>query len=714
MAKYTKKIYATEVTNKLKTWLVGPRVRWEERVHENPEGGWIYDWFYGYELIYPTTLGEIIPFGSYLWHGHFSDGYFTEIYRAPVYISLGDHGIDLKKYDVTDVEFTFFSPKTTIETFSVSMDSGGLATLSRISRGENSVNLSTNQIGNIITINAESILSPNVYRRLATEDFTEENPYIYMNTVRERSDINNAEIYSTTADQDKKPYVIVHYKDKAPKKPSGLVPEGETINPRDKIRFSWVHNAIDGNPQKAFELQYTDNKGTTKTIKEESVNQFKELPANTFQGTGSVRWQVRTQAIDGEWSEWMVASFYLGILPQQAPIPISPINQYVMQDERVRFEWSFRGSSTSEKQTKAAIRYSADNGDTWKITTIRTSNEYYSFPLDTFPTGVVLWQVKTTNDHDEESPYSEMVKFTIIGKPGTPKITNISKTLRPKLTWDSNEQKTYQIILEKGEVVFDSGLLTGSTIKTFELPFYIQNGEYRYKVRIGNEYNILSNWAESKFEVKAKKGSDLPLILYNDYDSVVISLSDIPINTIIYRDGKAIGKTQNNELYFDYSCHNHKKHKYQLVSYSKNNLNYSESDIMIGHCSFRGATIAPYDNLKDYVHLQLGINDIPQTGVVSGIQASMNYYDGRLYPVMESSGSRSTIETCKYYIDSIEMVLKFNEFINNAKVLLYRSNDGRNYYGNITSIEYKPLNVGGYEVSFSITRTDYERVIELD
>lgn len=521
-----------------------------------------------------------------------------------------------------------------------------------------------------------------------------------------------AEIHSSR-NPTNKPYVTIIYDDVPPEKPSSLYPSGITLNPRDVVRFSWLHNSKENLQQKGFTLEYSTNGGGTwTTVSQTTSNQYYDMPANTLPSTGNVMWRVKTLDDNNSESEYSTASFTLGVVPQKAPIPISPISQYLDENKPIRFEWSFVGGSPSETQSKFDLQYSTNGGSSWTTKTLTTSNTFYELPAGTFSGGNVTWRVRTYNNWNEVSPYSENKSFTVIGSPPIPLISSVSNSARPTVTWQSTNQHLYELqILKDNKIIFDTGSIPSTSDRSFKLPIYLADGNYFVKLRIANEYNLYSEWAEKSFIISTVKPIKPIIDVFSDEYSVTIKTSNTSLKTLVYRDNIYIGEVINNH-FTDCTGENNKEYQYFIRTIDSNE-SFSDSDIKLAKCKFRGNTLALADEpgafIKEFIKLRFGYNSRPKKSNQFGVNANLTYYDGRKYPVAEYSEFNNRVKSLTFFVRTIEEVEAIEKMIEARRTFLYRNNNGKNIYGAIFDISYEE-DIFGYEISFTITQTDYRGV----
>lgn len=503
-----------------------------------------------------------------------------------------------------------------------------------------------------------------------------------------------------------KPYIEVTYDDIAPDKPSSLYPNGITLSTRDTIRFAWTHNSREELQQKGFELQYSTDGGTTwTTVSQTTANQFYDMPPNTLPLQGSVTWKVRTIDGNDEVSEYSTASFTLGIIPQKVPIAIAPIGQYIDENDPITFEWRFMGGSAGEYQTKFDLEYSTDNGYTWITVSQVSQNTYYQIPAKTLQTGNVLWRVRTYNNWDEVSPYSENKSFTIIGSPPIPLITNVTNSGKPTITWQSVEQQVYELqIIQSENVIFDTGSVYSINAREFKLPLYLKDGNYRARLRIYNQYNLPSPYAEKNFTIFTVKPEKPQIEIFSGEYTITIKGYNLSEIGMVFRDNIFIGQLENG-IFIDSTAENNKEYQYFIRSVN-NEDNFEDSDIKLAYCSFNGTTLALNSNPSDFIKLKYGLNSNPVKSGQFNVSVNLQNFDGREYPIVEFSEFSNKSKTFKFYIKAREDLIKLINMIKARELFILRDTDGTNIIGAITDISFdENVILGGYEIGFTIMQT---------
>lgn len=510
------------------------------------------------------------------------------------------------------------------------------------------------------------------------------------------------ELYSHR-DATRAPYIELVYDDYPPEKPSGLTPTSETLNPRAIIRFAWKHNSPEGVAQKSFELQWSSNGGSSwTTVNQTSTNEYYDMPASTLPTSGTITWRVRTIDLNDSISDYNTATFTAGVVPQKSPIPISPIGAYKNRALAIRFEWVFVGGATGETQSKFDFGYSTNNGNTWTTISQTTSAQYYELPANSLNIGSVAWRVRTYNEYNEVSPYSEGKYFAVIGTPGAPLISTITNTARPLILWTSSDQMLIDLeITQNDEIVYKTGLLATNN-KSHKVSEYLDDGNYTVKIRISNAFEMWSSWAEKSFTISTVKPTKPVVTLEEEGYFLTLAIGNTSDINLVYRDGELIGEAKHG-IYKDYTGANNHEYSY-IVRVIDNNDNYNESDPIIGAVSFKGNTIAVQSSPEDILIIKNGFNGPISKSNEFNTSVSFVSFDGRELPVAEYHGKRTRSKTIAAFFSKEERD-KFHSMLLRLEPLIFRDNDGDVITGVITGLQ-SSKNFFGYESSFTINEIE--------
>lgn len=490
------------------------------------------------------------------------------------------------------------------------------------------------------------------------------------------------------------PYAIVEYGFNKPKSADSLTPDNKTVNPRIPIRFTWNTKIA----QTVYELSYSINGGSYKTITKTTVDRFYNMPADTIKDfSGSVNWKVRVKDESDTWSDYQEASFTLGVPEQIAPRLIYPTGSYIKNTEPLEFSWAFV-TDTIEEQKSYELQYRINNGD-WKSISEETSRTNYTLnDIRSFGTSTGQWRVRVTNNYGEESQWSEIGKFQVYGVPPRPQIVSVSNKNLPTIKWYSDQQEMFRIrIIDKdNNCIYDSDFILDYANKEFKIPKIINNGKYTFTLTIKNKYGIDSEKAEltQEIEVINKKEVDFN-IFKSDYFLELVSKES---NFSVIRDGKTIGKSKDG-VFKDYTGANGKYYDYQIMIESDDEINLSK--VIKAKVDFIGCTLANINNLSDFIVLRYNVDNLPGRSLEISINANEIEIEGSKYPFIEYG---DTVLDQKSYDFFIKDKVKLTNMIERKEEFLLRDYYGDNICGVIKNIGLNK-NRFGYELNFTILRT---------
>lgn len=489
-------------------------------------------------------------------------------------------------------------------------------------------------------------------------------------------------------------YAIVEYGFNKPKSADSLTPDNKTVNPRTPIRFTWNTKIA----QTVYELSYSINGGSYKTITKTTVDRFYNMPADTIKDfSGSVNWKVRVKDESDTWSDYQEASFTLGVPEQIAPRLIYPTGSYIKNTEPLEFSWAFV-TDTIEEQKSYELQYRINNGD-WKSISEETSRTNYTLnDIRSFGTSTGQWRVRVINNYGEESQWSEIGKFQVYGVPPRPQIVSVSNKNLPTIKWYSDQQEMFRIrIIDKdNNCIYDSDFILDYANKEFKIPKVINNGKYTFTLTIKNKYGIDSEKAEltQGIEVINKKEVDFN-IFKSDYFLELVSKES---NFSVIRDGKIIGKSKDG-VFKDYTGANGKYYEYQIMVESDDEISLSK--VIKAKVDFIGCTLANINNLSDFIVLRYNVDNLPGRSLEISINANEIEIEGEKYPFIEYG---DTVLDQKSYDFFIKDKVRLTNMIEKKEEFLLRDYYGDNICGVIKNIGLNK-NRFGYELNFTILRT---------
>ena len=482
---------------------------------------------------------------------------------------------------------------------------------------------------------------------------------------------------------------------------TGVSPNGGVVDSRNPILMQWNHNSIFGGIQEEFTLEYSiDNWTTKETITEETSRQNYTFPALFFDGEIVVDWRIKTvDSIYQNESNFFEAKFTTGMTAQRPPTILSPYGEYLDVVDDTIFEWIFMGHP-GEFQTKYEINWSRNGGATWFNIINESSNDYHIVLGNTFTTGTITWRIRTWNNYDEISPWSEVKSFYLIGRPATPVITDVSNRTKPTIKWTADTQQVYELDILQGQtLIYTSGKI--ASLSTFEhfIDKYLANGSYKARLRVKNQYDLWSAYGERNFIIN-RDSPDAPIInvISGEYQ-VTITATGLSEKSYVYRDNILLGDISN--IYEDYTGVNNKEYEY-FVRTINDEGNFTDSVKRIGKCSFRGNTLALEKEPSDFLLLKFNLSNKPDKSINASVDGKIMKFDGREYSTFEFDDSKSFDKTVTFNIED-EPLSKLIQLINNKTTLIYRDYFEENIYGVVQKVA-ATKSVLGYIVEFTIIK----------
>lgn len=493
-------------------------------------------------------------------------------------------------------------------------------------------------------------------------------------------------------------FVRVYYEYNKPQNSRSLSPDKTTVNPRTPIKFTWDSEV----EQEAYEFSYKVNSGSWVTKTVNSADRFYEMPAATItELSGTLDWRVRVKETSGTWSDYSLASVTLGALPQKPPILVYPVGDYVKNGSDIVLKWQFV-SNTVEEQKKAEIKLKVGSGQWWSysITTAQSLRaNYLNDKLDPNFSGTVLWKVRTQNQFDEWSEWTDEAQFQIVGTPPIPTITSVTKTNRPLIKWTSTEQEAFTLrVLSEGRVVYDSGIVVGPNVRSYKLGEWLKTGNYTIELNVINKYDVKSPTATHTFDIAVDSTLQKPTLGTVNTNLGILIKSSSQTGEV-YRDDVLIGNLKDG-MFEDYTGTHDAKSMY-FVRFIKDD-NFIDSDKRQGITNLLGkSTLALVENPKDLVVLEYNLDANPKKKIDFEIETAKIPLNGKKYDFVEFGEGESEKITLNYLLEDMTAFIRL---IKARKEVIYRDSSGFVFQGVISSFSYD-LDVFGYLINFTIEKT---------
>lgn len=488
--------------------------------------------------------------------------------------------------------------------------------------------------------------------------------------------------------------IEIEYSHNPPVAPDSLAPEGDTINPRVPIRFSW-NSRIN---QIAFQIQYQVNGGVWQTVSRNTNDRYYEMPANTITTTsGVVNWRVRVAEYTNVYSEYVSSSFNLGAVTTKKPRVISPIGDYVETTKPLNFEWRF-DPNIGETQAGWEIKYSTNGGVSFSTLSGTTEQEKI-ISISNWGSQEAVWQIRVKNQFNEWSEWTELMRFQTVGAPPIPQIVSVSNNNQPIVQWTSSDQESYllQLYNMEDKLIHTSGKTVGSTTKSYKINDIIKNGKYLIKLTVFNIYDVKSPTVEYTHIIEATPGQIPEVTLFDS--KYHISVSSDTQNGRVMRDGKHIGNLINGG-FDDYAVESGRGYIYQVATISDTGV-YTESIAKSAKIDFGAETIALLSNPKDFILLEYDLDNSPSdNNSYSNDGVAINVH-GQSNPFFEYGEFQTIIKSVKYLVEDYKLILNL---ISKKETVIFRHRNGEVFIGNITAFDYE-RSLWGWSISFAITKT---------
>lgn len=502
------------------------------------------------------------------------------------------------------------------------------------------------------------------------------------------------------------PQLEVTYIDYVPPKPTNLVPSSTVRNKAGEIKLSWkFEDTVMGTSQASYQLIYSKDNFSTSTTVNGTTSNFYNIPANTFTDGQTVKWKVKVTDTNGDTTDFSdIVSFTIGATTPSVPETLNPINTIVNSSDIIFFRWKFT-DLYGYSQAKFDLQYKRD-AEAETTVTVTTANNQYQMPVNTLSGGNYSWRVRCYNAFNEVSSYSPWVTFYSIGKPSNPEIISISNNARPAVSWHSVDQDLFILrIYRNTNIVYDGGEIPGAAISSFKLDDYLPDGNYVAGLRISNRYGFWSNETLLPFSISTTKPGK-PVINGNvNSFFIALIISSGTDTNLIYRKGskdstfKSIATLSGN-TFEDYAV---PAGANQYYVRAVNETAFNDSDIISLDIRFTGIVLSGYSNQSDLINLLHSFNTDRRKVIATSKDQFLKYFNGRVYPVSQSTENKNHSETHEYFIRQDE----FDTFyrISNYDTLLYRNDLGYSYIVSISNVSDQE-NEFGYVVGFTLTRLE--------
>lgn len=221
--------------------------------------------------------------------------------------------------------------------------------------------------------------------------------------------------------------------------------------------------------------------------------------------------KIRIRAYDGSaYGPWDESNGVFTIQHNKAPtVPTNLSPSGGTPKDRasvVRFSWQ-HNDSDGDPQAQFDLQWRLQGAQTWNTVSQVTTNQYWDAPANTFPKGIIEWQVRTYDQAGLSSPYSNIQTFFAGDKPANPAITDpaIGATIpvaNPVVQWSSVGQTAYYVKLLDSNDNLLWEVQANSTNKAQTIQYNLANNtDYKIQVAIKNADGIWSDFVSVNIHV---------------------------------------------------------------------------------------------------------------------------------------------------------------------------------------------------------------------
>jgi hypothetical protein len=406
------------------------------------------------------------------------------------------------------------------------------------------------------------------------------------------------------------------------------------------------------------------------------------IPANTFEEDEEYNYYVTATADDGSTATSEVYTMSTGDVVGTVTA-LYPNNMVTYGSPN--FSWSY-ANELGNMQTAFDLQISAD-GANW------TDIKSHEVTPNTFCTasislgGMLYWRVRSYNQSDVASEWSNILSFTNVLPPSAPTITSVTGNGRITAQWNAANQIAYQVMI--GD--YDSGWIY-STEKQYFYNEYLADGAYEIKVRITNNIGLVSDWAELSYSQSGSlPGPAATVTMREGYNE--ISVSGSFDRYYIIRNGVVIAQIADG-MYEDYYCNGNDSY---IVRGVNNDDTFGDTLLTGAYTCHKPALIDP-DGTITYVNERL--DEQPQITSSDTADVAMVEYLGRSLPVhhVGQMQKRTWTVACSAKIKP-------------GQIYFYRNFRGDKAWVICANVQSSLNWFGVHEYQYTLEETDYDEAV---
>lgn len=481
------------------------------------------------------------------------------------------------------------------------------------------------------------------------------------------------------------------------------------------LPLTWDYSSEDNFIQAKYTIQWSSNNGRTwTTIEKATDEQFYTFGIKAFP-EGRIILRLKVTDSQGFESAWQTKEFT--VYNQKPSVTIGYPSEITINNSNVIiFTWNIY-EEIMRGQKSYRLMYSKDKGLRWTTITETTGNQFKEFPADTFPAGLIVWKIQVTDIDDNISEWKQTT-FTAIGQTSAPKITNVTNSTSPTVTWAAESQDCYELNLRDSNnvLIYQSQLQIGKDVRSFKFPVMLDNGFYSVEIRVLNEFGVYTEWSSYSFRINLNPPAppvDVFVYLESDY-SVAIDGEGAPgITTYIVRRDEATGEVKILAPFIgntvrDYTAALGKNYSYTLRSYGSGDTGgYADGEWTSINIPLDNHVIIHDNNNKErFVDLFKNNNGVWNISRKDAYSKTFRFTIGRAFPVVERTEWNTSVRTLNVWVSDEEVELLHS--MHNSDVYYRGANES--FLADMTITPGERYVGGGRFITIQLTRIEENEV----
>lgn len=413
--------------------------------------------------------------------------------------------------------------------------------------------------------------------------------------------------------------------------------------------------------------------GTVQTVQDSSSGYSITVPADTFPSSTI---QVRIGASFDNFAT-VYSSWYTLTTVDSIPTTtiLSPKSVYIDGSVPNTFSWS-HNITTGTPQSKYELEYSVNDGSSWEqVSAETTSQTSVTFPPDTFPSGSMMWRVRTANQDEIFGEWSDPATVIVRAAPDPPIISPVGSEPMPTIRWQADDQQATEIRIDSVLVATLYGSGKAYTPETF-----LSDGEHTVSIRVQNRFGLWSEWALASFHTENLSSDTVELSAQSVENGVGLLWTGPSATYWIERDGEKIAEVNGGD-FVDYTAIG--EHSYRVRAVLDGGY-YALSNEVSAVSSVQYAVISRVDPIA-FIALEKRRNAFPTHTETIESLSTFNHYSGRSLPVAEISLHK----TIRHQFDFTFKVPKESYVLDAllGETVLYKDCNGACFVGVLSAID---------------------------